>query len=514
MGDQTKSNAGEAAGQAVHPTRQSGWAIAITLLGISAVLFAPGLTENAPVKAATDCVSSAPASAAYSVTVCFSSPADGSSQTGDTTISATAAVSGTNPGVQRMVFYLDGTYLLTDYSNPYQFTLQTARWVDGSHSLAVETDMRDDFVTNQASIQVDFVNGVSTPPSNQNSFTPTGGTSPGSGRPLVVAAVGDGASGEANETSVTNLIASWNPNLFLYLGDVYEKGSVTEFTNWYGSSNQLYGQFRSITDPTVGNHEYTNKQAPGYFDYWDNVPNYYSFDAGGWHFISLNANTQFNQSTPGTAQYQWLVQDLAADHAGCTLAYWHEPLFNIGQEPPATYVQSMWTLLAQSGVDIVLNGHDHDYQRWLPMDGSGQLASPGMTEFVVGTGGHGIQTLVQADSRVARSFDSTTSPAPYGALRLTLSSTNAAFAFINTRGTVLDSGTIACQNAGSVTPTPTPTATSIPPTRTPTRTPLPATPTPTNTPLPPSATPTALPTLRGGQTVTLHLPLIQNGSLP
>jgi hypothetical protein len=476
-----------------------------------------------PVNAAASCTSSAPASAAYTVTVCFSSPTDASSLSGDTTVSATTSVTGTNPGVQRLVYYLDGAYLLTDYSSPFQFTLPTANWVDGAHTLAVEADMRDDFVSSQAAVQVDFVNGVSTPPSNSNSFTPTGGTLPGNGSPLVLAAVGDGASGEANAAKVTSMIASWNPNLFLYLGDVYEKGSPTEFLNWYGGSTQFYGQFRSITDPTIGNHEYTNKQAPGYFNYWDNIPNYYSFDSGGWHFISLNANPQFNQTAPGTAQYQWLVQDLAANHAACTLAYWHEPLFNIGQEPAATNVQAIWSLLAQSGVDIVLNGHDHDYQRWLPLDGSGLPATPGMTEFVVGTGGHGVQTFVQSDARVAQAFDSNTSPAPFGALRLSLSASSAAFAFINTSGTVLDAGTIPCQNAGGVTPIPTATATAIPPTHTPTHipptntptpSPIPATATPTDTPLPPPSTPTAQPTARSGQPLLIHLPLIQNGPIP
>ena len=444
------------------------------------------------VSALSNCVASGPASGAYTATVCFSSPTN-TTLTGNVVVTATVSVTGTNPGVQRMTFYLDGANLLTDYQSPYTFTLPSARWVDGNHAIAVAATMRDAFVTTQSVMATTFLNGITTPPVNQNSFTPALGTNPGSGSPLVVAAVGDGASGETNETSVVNLISSWNPNLFLFLGDVYEKGLITEFYNWYGNT-QNYGLFRAITDPTIGNHEYENGVAPGYFDYWDNIPNYYSFNSGGWHFISLNANSQFNQFSPTKAQYQWLAQDLATITTACTLVYWHQPLYNIGGEPPQTQMQQIWTLLAQSGkVDIVLNGHDHDYQRWVPLNGSGLSDPNGITEFVVGAGGHGVQTFTKTDSRIARAFDSTANPKPYGALRLKLFSTSAGFDYINIAGTILDTGTINCHNAAGI-PTPTPTAVPPTATNTPTPTALPPTNTPTATPIPPTATDTPTPT--------------------
>ena len=85
---------------------------------------------------------------------------------------------------------------------------------------------------------------------------------------------------------MVNLISSWNPNLFLYLGDVYENGRPMEFDNWYGKPGAAgtYGQFHSITDPAIGNHEYVGSDISGYEWYWNNVPHYYSYDAGGWHF--------------------------------------------------------------------------------------------------------------------------------------------------------------------------------------------------------------------------------------
>ncbi len=149
----------------------------------------------------------------------------------------------------------------------------------------------------------------------------------------------------------------------------------------------------------------------------------------------------------------------------------------------------IWALLVQDKVDIVLNGHDHDYQRWVPLNASGTPdPTNGITEFVVGGSGHGIQTFNSTDSRVAASYDSKTKPAPFGALRLKLYATNATYEYITVSNSVIDSGTINCKNAGSnPTFTPTPTATQTPaisvtPSNTPTITPTLPTPTYTSTP--------------------------------
>ena len=290
--------------------------------------------------------------------------------TGNAVVTATATVTGTNPGVQRMVFYLTGgVYLLTDYQSPYTFTLPTNKWVDGIYALSVSALMRDGFTTQQTLIGVNFSNGITTPPTNTNTFQASSGR-PANGSPFVVVAVGDGASGEANAANVTNLMSSIDPNMVLYLGDVYEKGSVAEFYNWYGSQNNNFGTFKSITNPAIGNHEYSSSStAAGYFNYWDNVPNYYSYNANGWHFISLNSNyirIGVNSTSP---QYQWLQQDLAANSNSCTIVYYHHPLFNIGPEGSTSQMGPIWSLLAQNNVEIVLNGHDHTYQRWVPLDG-------------------------------------------------------------------------------------------------------------------------------------------------
>jgi hypothetical protein len=393
------------------------------------------------------CSTSSPVSAAYAMTVCLTDPANGAVLSGYAPVTATVSVTGANPGVQKLLFYLGGQYLLTDYTTAYTFILPTTKFVDGSRLLEVEAIMRDGFTSTRAALNVTFNNGISEPPVNTNTFTISTGSTPASGRPFILAATGDGASGEPNADAVANMIAGWNPNMFVYLGDVYDDGTFTEFYNWYGSGADRYSQFRAVTNPVVGNHEYGVEGAGGYFDYFDNVPHYYSFNAAGWHIINLDSTSQFGQTDPGTPQYDWLVADLTANTAICTIVNFHHPVYNIGPEGDATRMNQIWALLAQHGVDVVLTGHDHDYQRWQSLDGSGALASNGITQFVVGTGGHGIQDFVRTDSRVAVGFD--TPPTAFGALRMELNPSGTAFQFVNTAGATLDSGSIQCSGAAA-----------------------------------------------------------------
>ena len=163
------------------------------------------------------------------------------------------SVTGSNPGIDRLRFYIDGERLLTDYQAPWRFTLPTDRWADGDKLVEVEAVMRDDFASERAGLNLNFANGPEAPRQNDRQFTPSTGTPPEPGKPFVLAAVGDGASGETNADSVRDLIQSWDPNLFLYFGDVYETGTVAEFHNW---GRQYFGGLRDITNPIVGDHEY------------------------------------------------------------------------------------------------------------------------------------------------------------------------------------------------------------------------------------------------------------------
>ncbi len=414
-----------------------------------------GLTHSAAAAGSTCSTWTAP-SGNYTVTLCFTAPGDSTTVSGVIPVTVTETGGGSAPTVQYLEFTLNGVHLMRDFKGAtiggtltYTFQLPTAYYANGTYSLAVAALMRGEAaLTTNTTVHLTFNNSNGQSPVN-SPFTPRSGSAPAPGQPLVLAATGDGASGET--PGVPSLIQSWSPNLFFYLGDVYEKGTFTEFYNWYGVSNQWFSQFNRITDPTVGNHEYTSGSAKDYFFYWNNVPHYYSFNAGNWHFISLDANSQSN---PGGPQYSWLVTDLNANTAACTLAFWHQPVYNIGSEPPGTNMQSAWQLLVQHHADIVLNGHDHDYQRWLPLNGSGVIDNAnGMTEFVAGGGGHGTQSLVNPnDPRVAKAITGT--PGAQGALKLLLSASGATFQYINYSGTVLDSGVIPCHGAGSDTTKP------------------------------------------------------------
>ncbi|MEK6275748.1 MAG: Ig-like domain-containing protein [Actinomycetota bacterium] len=424
----------------------------VVALGVLAMAVAVSIASTARATGSV-CSTSGPASGAYAATVCITNPADGASLTGAMPVSVTVSVTGTNPGIRSLAFYLPGEALddlLVDFASPYEFTLPTTKWVDGARTIQVEAEMRDGFVSQRAEVGVTFDNGITEPPVNGNTFTPSLGTTPSPGEPFVLATTGDGAGGEPSADAVNDLAASWNPNLFLYTGDVYEHGTSTEFYNWYGHDGSFFERFRSITNPAIGNHEYENDGAPGYYDYWDNVPDYYSYTAAGWHFISLNSTAQFGQTAPGSPQYEWLAEDLADNTAPCTVAYFHHPVYNIGPEGSATRMDEIWALMAQNGVDIVLTSHDHDYQLWSALNGAGELDPNGVTQLVVGTGGHSLQQFVRSDSRVANAIGG-----QFGALRMELNPQGAAYQFVSTNRITLDSGSIPCREADADTTPPT-----------------------------------------------------------
>ena len=416
-----------------------------TLSLILLVLISPILETGQNVLAAGDeCSTSSPSSGNYSIEICITSPTNGSTLSGDVNITTSFSTSGSAPGIQRMVFYLNNEYLLTDFENEYSFLLPTQKFADGTYVLSVVVVMRDGYVFQMGKITVIFNNGNASAPINTNTFQPFTSPPPSNGEPFMVAAGGDGASGITNSANVTNLINNLDPDMFLYLGDVYNKGTYTEFLNWYGDDQTFFGQFKSITNPIVGNHEYENGVAPGYFDYWDNVPDYYSYDAGGWHFVALNSNHSVLPVTPGSAQFQWLQSDLSANSDKCTVVYFHHPLFNIGPPSSTTELMDIWNLLVQAGVEIALTGHDHTYQRWSPLGIDGQPDPNGVTQFVAGASGHGVQTISKTDDRVA--FFTDANPGALGVLMLALNSSGANFSYVNTAGDILDAGVIPCNS--------------------------------------------------------------------
>jgi acid phosphatase type 7 len=243
------------------------------------------------------------------------------------------------------------------------------------------------------------------------------------------------------------------PGTVYTLGDnAYDSGTSAEFANCY---NPSWGRHMARTKPSVGNHEYLTAGASGYFGYFGdaasptepgcrvNCKGYYSYDLGAWHIIALNSMCEnVDGCGASSTMVTWLKGDLAAHPSSCTLAYWHHPVFSSGSahgnDPKMI---PSWDALYVGGADVVLSGHDHDYERFAPQTSSG-VADParGIREFVVGTGGRSLRAFgtIRANSEV-RNSDT------YGVLKLTLHTSSYEWQFVPEAGkTFSDSGSGSC----------------------------------------------------------------------
>lgn len=184
------------------------------------------------------------------------------------------------------------------------------------------------------------------------------------------------------------------PGMIFAAGDLaYPDGSAEQFAKCYGPT---WGRYKDRTRPSPGNHEFHSGGATPYFNYFgpaagDPSKGYYSYDLGSWHVISLNSNCSElpHGCSAGSPEEQWLREDLAQHPAACTVAYFHHPLFSSGRRHGNDAAsRPFWQGLYDANVDLVLNGHDHDYERFAPQDPDGRPDSKrGIREFVVGTGG-------------------------------------------------------------------------------------------------------------------------------
>jgi hypothetical protein len=285
-----------------------------------------------------------------------------------------------------------------------------------------------------------------TPPTSPDpSSSPVTTPAATSGDPVITAA-GDIADAEPSAATAATavLVESINPTVALTLGDnQYGAGRIEQFLRGY---DPTWGAFLSRTAPAPGNHEYrSSNTAEGYFQYFgQQAPaDYYSYDVGSWHLISLDSNCdEIGGCDPGSAEYEWLSADLADHPAECTLAYWHHPLFSSGRthgDTPA--VEPFWDLLYDAGADVVLNGHEHNYERFAPQDPN-ENADPanGIVEFVVGTGGHEHGPLGSPDRNSVVGNDTA-----FGVLEMTLHQSSYDFEFRSIPGdTFSDSGSGTC----------------------------------------------------------------------
>lgn len=172
------------------------------------------------------------------------------------------------------------------------------------------------------------------------------------------------------------------------LGDaVYPDGSDKEFARCY---DPTWGRHLERTRPAVGNHEYHTKDAAGYFRYFgaragEAGKGWYSYEVDGWHAVVLNSEEPLKQ---GSEQLAWLAADLEAHPTRCTVAYFHHPRFSSGRHGGKERVSDAFRVMYDAGVDLVLSGHDHHYERFAPQDADGKRDDArGIRQFVIGTGG-------------------------------------------------------------------------------------------------------------------------------
>ncbi len=263
--------------------------------------------------------------------------------------------------------------------------------------------------------------------------------------PVLIGA-GDIANCETQADNLTAEILDRFPTATVFtLGDnVYPQGTAKQFQDCYEPN---WGRHKQRTYPSPGNHDYyavagKPDEIPPYYTYFGDRAGppgqgYYSFDLGAWHIVSLNSNIA---AESGSAQAQWLEKDLKTHPNTCTVAYWHHPVFSSGLHGNNPKMKATWETLSRFGVDVVVNGHDHDYERFAPQTAEGKPSPVGIREFVVGTGGTDLRPVLFAQKN-SEVIETTT----HGVLKLTLHPTAYDWEFIPINGqTFQDQGTAHC----------------------------------------------------------------------
>jgi alkaline phosphatase len=260
-----------------------------------------------------------------------------------------------------------------------------------------------------------------------------------------VIAAGDIARCDSQADDQTAALVASMPGTVIVLGDdAYANGSAADFADCYGPS---WGRLLERTWAAPGNHDHVTAGAAGYFDYFGDRAGpkgrgWYTFELGAWHVVSLDSECALvGGCASASPQGRWLDDDLAAHPAACLLAFWHRPRFSSGLHGSDAGLDGPWRSLAAAGADLVLNGHDHDYERFDPLAADGTPDPAGIREFVVGTGGASLRPIIRR--ALGSAFRDATN---HGVLALTLSATGYEWAFLKSpEGTIADRGTGSCQ---------------------------------------------------------------------
>lgn len=198
---------------------------------------------------------------------------------------------------------------------------------------------------------------------------------------------GDIATCPGGGSAATAALLDGIPGPVFTAGDsVYDSGTEREFRDCY---DPTWGRHRSRTFPVPGNHDYQTPGASAYFAYFGaaGMPGlgYYAYRLGAWDVYALNSNIPVDEHSQ---QYRWLESELSQRASLCSVAYWHHPVVSEGRNGDNRFMLPIWRLLSRHGVELVVTGHDHNYQRFAPLDGDLRPAPVnGIRQFVVGTGG-------------------------------------------------------------------------------------------------------------------------------
>src|SRR5919108_2313221 len=260
---------------------------------------------------------------------------------------------------------------------------------------------------------------------------------------VVLAGAGNIARCDGTGDEVTASVLDGIGGIVFTLGDnAFPAGTATDFTSCYENS---WGRHRTRTRPAVGDVDYGTTGATGYYNYFgasagEAGKGYYSYDAGSWRVIVLNSAID---KSVGSSQETWLRAELSANPRPCILAYWHHPLFWSGTTSHVREaIRPLWNALYEAGADLVLNGHNRNYERFARQrpDGTADPAR-GIRQFIIGTGGYDLGSAFGTP----RTNSEVRSRAAFGVLKLSLGSDAYAWEFVPQPGSSFrDSGSERC----------------------------------------------------------------------
>jgi acid phosphatase type 7 len=260
--------------------------------------------------------------------------------------------------------------------------------------------------------------------------------------PVILIGAGDISGCETDGDYLTAEMLDTIPGIIFTTGDhAYPTGTFQQFRDCY---DRAWGRHKDRTRPTPGNHDYMTQQGAPYYNYFGDRAGkrgegYYAYDAGAWRVIVLNSEIPTRR---GSAQERWLREELAQNPRECIIAYWHRPLYSSvrAERRFREAIKPLWDALYAAGADVVLNGHDHVYERFARMDANGRRDEQGIRQFIIGTGGRSLYPFGRP-APYSEVRDNTT----YGLLKMTLRDGGYDWEFVAPPGsTFSDSGSDDC----------------------------------------------------------------------